>query len=228
MRTTVWIYVVVGMLTAVHVAGSEGCSTSASSAIRSILKSTLYQTLNEKNISLSESCPLHPSRDRFREWEDHKHMVSRTQWQCQYCHKLFKSESFLDLHMTRKHMDRVPSGANVCLADHCAIFGTCDNTTSPHPAITHGLCRPSAMARVQYQCQALFHTCFPTDLGPNAQAIHDHFVDYFCNKLTCETLPVQIESTPLSTSHLSAGTILTVLFAVFLLIFYIAYYCHRR
>ena len=56
------------------------------------------------------------------EHEKHKEVVRRTQYKSLYSDKTFYNEFYVDKHMDNRHMDKVPPGADVCLADYCEVL----------------------------------------------------------------------------------------------------------
>ena len=64
-------------------------------------------------MSISHHCPLHPSNDRLRQHEEHKQAVTQYQWKCALCGKMFRSESYIDLHLERKHHDTLPTNSTL-------------------------------------------------------------------------------------------------------------------
>ncbi len=74
-------------------------------------------------------CPLDPRNDRLKFHEENKKRVRHKQFQCQLCGKTFRNESWVDLHMDRRHADTAPR-AQACLADHCNSFRCNDDTSN--------------------------------------------------------------------------------------------------
>ena len=58
--------------------------------------------------SLPEECVLNPRFDAYLDQEVHKVEESRYEWRCEYCHKTFKNEFYMDRHMDNKHTDKIP------------------------------------------------------------------------------------------------------------------------
>ena len=70
------------------------------------------------------TCQLLPSRSIHAHAEAHKFKQRGGKWQCRACGKVFKSEHWIDAHVSRAHHQTTSHAEDaVCLADHCEILG---------------------------------------------------------------------------------------------------------
>jgi hypothetical protein len=83
------------------------CSRSLSRKIRKFVDHEIFSKLSIDPLALPDNCQLNPKYDLFRDQESHKVEYTRTEWRCQYCHKQFKNERYLDKHMDHKHEDKL-------------------------------------------------------------------------------------------------------------------------
>ena len=139
-------------------------------------------------VDLSPGCPLRPERDMFLEHERHKERLPGDKWRSTYAGKVFRSEYFVDLHMDNRHMDKVPPGADVCLADLCDVLRCDDYYLRYYPRrgrykVREGaFCSEDRMAEARVQCRALMDECVP-----QAGARLRQFLEVsLCENLTCQ------------------------------------------
>ncbi|CAE8647121.1 unnamed protein product, partial [Polarella glacialis] len=95
--------------------------------VRKVLEKEILKPVQKAGVaSWPQGCPLDPARDLYghQEKQKQKKRGSTTNWTCNICQKVFKSEHYLDLHMERKHMNEAPA-TGVCLADYCEVFDVC-------------------------------------------------------------------------------------------------------
>ena len=111
----------------------------------------------------------------YLEHERHKEVVRRTQFRSLYSDKVFKSEYYVDKHMDNRHMDKIPPGADVCLADYCDVL-RCDEHREWRQMDDRGRGRrKQAIERVfgrscdreklrgaRHFCEVVMRRCFPT------------------------------------------------------------------
>ena len=91
-------------------------------------------------------------------------------WKCGYCSKQFRSEGYLDLHMDRKHGDKLSHSG--CLADACD-FLRCPSATSGVDATLNEKADDAAGKAQQRRmrlCQAEVYAC-----APQTDAASAHF-----------------------------------------------------
>ena len=62
---------------------------------------------NKFKVDIPLSCPLHPERDIYHVIHQSKFQVDPRKWSCSLCGKSFHREPFLDLHMLKKHQDKL-------------------------------------------------------------------------------------------------------------------------
>jgi hypothetical protein len=101
----------------------ESCSREIARKVRSYLQKDVFSKLDFPATELPDSCQLNPKHDAYLDQEQHKSEVNRNDWTCLYCRKHFKSQFYLDRHMSLKHTDKLASNSTICLADMCPIFG---------------------------------------------------------------------------------------------------------
>jgi hypothetical protein len=137
---------------------------------------------------LSTACPLHPDNDHLLPHEGQKQPVTKFQWKCGVCGKMFKSEHYLDLHLERKHAGMLNQSASVCVGELCDVL-QCPSWLSalqrqekerPRP------CRSSELEARRHHCQHMLHDCFEAarpgaDLHPVFEAMEERF----CRPLSC-------------------------------------------
>ena len=166
------------------------CSRANSRFARSILKKSIYSLLKSANSELSLGCPLHPSRDLFRQQEQVKDMSYQSGWVCGYCGKWFYEEHFLDQHFDNRHSDVLDTVVNAtCLDDYCDILG-CDLARMQDTSILKGnhiwwknaLCRPTEMMNIQHRCLQIAKECSP----PGSSYVRDIIAGNICSRLTCK------------------------------------------
>mmetsp|Transcript_37270 Transcript_37270/g.51716 ORF Transcript_37270/g.51716 Transcript_37270/m.51716 type:complete len:218 (+) Transcript_37270:312-965(+) len=136
--------------------------------------------------NMTAQCALHKHKDMFREHEEHKYELRRSQWKCNYCGKIFRTEAFLDTHFENRHSDHIPKGAEVCLADYCDLIH-CDHDHPLRVKHEHNFfaCKPTDVEGKRHLCEAIAQKCFPREEGPDLANMHDFFVRQFCEAHTC-------------------------------------------
>jgi hypothetical protein len=69
-----------------------------------ILEQYLLPFVETQKYNLSSnSCRLHPNNDIFHEQEEKIEQLRPMQWQCGYCHKVFRTQTYLDSHFDNRH-----------------------------------------------------------------------------------------------------------------------------
>ena len=148
------------------------CSRERSRAARTVLNEFFYPVADGARYALDLGCPFSHARDLFYEHETHKEPVrhSKLYWRSLYSGKVFKSEYYVDKHMERRHGDKIPSTADVCLADYCDVL-QCDkhaeyvkNGRGSKPT----RCDEEQMSLVRDKCHEMLTQCFPNENGKYA------------------------------------------------------------
>jgi hypothetical protein len=85
----------------------QHCSREDSRVLNKYFSNHIYTELKVDPEELPQNCPFHPAYNIFRSQEAKKTKVSRSEWKCGFCGKRFKSEFYLDRHMTNKHVDKL-------------------------------------------------------------------------------------------------------------------------
>lgn len=95
----------------------------------------LLADLGIKQYDLEPFCPLKyiDTRDLLSSYEKHKSKLVGNTYECELCHKTFKSEHFVEQHLLRAHPQPVQP-SDICLADYCS-FLPCDDTFLPHRCV---------------------------------------------------------------------------------------------
>lgn len=114
------------------------CSWSLTKRVRYIYKSDILPLLSDLNIKqydLEPFCPLKyiDSRDMLLAYEKQKTKLSGNSYECEICHKTFKSEHYMEQHLLRVHPNPIEAN-DICLADYCS-FLPCDDTFLPHRCV---------------------------------------------------------------------------------------------
>ena len=87
---------------------SSKCSRERSREVRQYLSQYVYPLMNDKDPkNFPTQCHLNPQFDMYYDQEIHKNKVTSNIWKCEYCKKQFKSEHYLDKHMSLKHVDKL-------------------------------------------------------------------------------------------------------------------------
>ena len=81
------------------------CSRSQSREVRSFLNTTFFHQIDPNYMSVI--CDLNPINDLYLDQENNKQLLSRNEWKCLYCNKRFKSEHYIDKHMSNQHINRL-------------------------------------------------------------------------------------------------------------------------
>ena len=66
-----------------------------------------YPIFNKFKVDIPLNCPLNPERDMFHSFHQSKVQEDPAKWSCALCGKKFHSELFLELHMLKKHKDKL-------------------------------------------------------------------------------------------------------------------------
>lgn len=172
-------------------ASAPACSRERSRRARAVLDDYFYPVVDRHagSFEVPPACPFQRSKDMYLEQEKHKERVRRTQWKSLYSEKVFRTEWHVDKHMDNRHADKIPPGADVCLADYCAVL-RCDehhahrNPDDPSRSGSRGApsrskggggggagarrarrerCDESKLAGARHFCETLMHACFPSD-----------------------------------------------------------------
>lgn len=79
----------------------------------------MFADVAANSYELPSDCPLRPEFDQFAFLNSKKTMVRSQLWQCGLCPKQFKSEAFLERHMSAYHAAEVPKVSSVrhCMRD---------------------------------------------------------------------------------------------------------------
>jgi len=76
---------------------------SRSRMARQVLQSTVYAAAERIGHTLPHECSWHPSRDSVAADEAFMTIAGRNRFACTLCHKAFRTEDYLDLHLLRRH-----------------------------------------------------------------------------------------------------------------------------
>ncbi|XP_046639618.1 uncharacterized protein LOC124320770 [Daphnia pulicaria] len=102
---------------------SIGCSREFSFLVRNFVSKKWIPLFNKFKVDIPLSCPLHPERDIYHVIHQSKFQVDPRKWSCSLCGKSFHREPFLDLHMLKKHQDKLQlTEDSVCPADFCDLI----------------------------------------------------------------------------------------------------------
>ncbi|XP_032787663.2 uncharacterized protein LOC116925142 [Daphnia magna] len=102
---------------------SIGCSREFSFLVRNFVSKKWIPLFNKFKVEVPLSCPLHPERDIYHVIHQSKFQAGTTKWSCSICGKSFHREPFLDLHMLKKHQDKLQlTEDSVCPADFCDLI----------------------------------------------------------------------------------------------------------
>ncbi len=183
----------------------EGCSRFSTRQVRVFLEKEVYPRLPYPPEELPSSCQLNPLYDQFLDQERNKTEVSRSDYQCGLCGKHFRSEFYLDKHISTHHRVQLRgSGENrVCLGDLCPLFGcSVDPDSAMHQSYKAGRghfnkdrrdrtgqtfgtidegCTSDSLERQVYKCETLMRKCFG-DLHGDLQS---QFSTNICGSLQC-------------------------------------------
>ncbi len=113
------------------------CARNQSRVVRSVLENYLFPLVKEAKYEYPDGCSLNPSLDWtamytvqfefltvFRHERNKEPSRRGSRWKCGLCGKVFKAESWLDMHFENKHSSNIGKD-HVCLADICPLIG-CD------------------------------------------------------------------------------------------------------
>ena len=175
------------------------CSLERSRHARGVLDDFFHPVADRNRFRLPPNCPFDRSKDMYLEHEKHKEVVRRTQYKSLYSDKTFYSEHYVDKHMDNRHMDKVPPGADVCLADYCEVLRCDEHQAWKHPELrktigssaSRARCSEEKMRGVRHFCEVLMSRCFPTsgvdDGGAvTAARLSEYFTRHHCDMLTCD------------------------------------------
>ncbi|XP_002985753.2 uncharacterized protein LOC9640107 [Selaginella moellendorffii] len=211
-------------------AGDHGvqCSRARSRTARHILEEYLLPFVENENYALSPECRLHASNDAFREQEREKQFYHIHDWRCGYCHKIFESEEYLDLHFDNRHSETLNVSRHNCLADLCGALHCDYMETKDKHKFSKNKCSPS-VDRNRHLCEKLANSCFPPQQGAQATRLNDFFLRQFCDAHSCK--PGKRSYFPRGSGHRGnqpvyyAACFFTVLIV---LLFYTGLYIYRR
>mmetsp|Transcript_22461 Transcript_22461/g.49766 ORF Transcript_22461/g.49766 Transcript_22461/m.49766 type:complete len:282 (-) Transcript_22461:185-1030(-) len=183
------------------------CSRTKSRAVRQALGRVLWtpkvlKQVAKNNKTTPSDCPLDFRKDLYDVQEAQKHKLSTRgvvklpEFTCGFCGRAFKSEHYLDLHMERRHMDKVPEDA-FCLADYCEVFEVCNQqplelgappgrkraAAKRQAALKSEACNDTLMADAKEQCHILVHKCLPLSEGYGS--MHVDASRNVCQMLDC-------------------------------------------
>lgn len=208
---------------------SAECDRERSRLARIIIRQHVLPMARKAQEELSQQCPLDFAKDMFDLQESARHKHRGIHWKCGFCDKTFRTEVFLDQHMSNQHQNETHPGADVCLADYCDVMH-CNhfakqNSERFQPSLYNtSPCRPRWQAQLKHQCQDLADACF---LGPGNQQpslMHEYFVQHFCEAHSCnkQQQRERLETiTQLGSEHRVWGyRILVGLLALFMLLLY--------
>ncbi|KAH9535127.1 hypothetical protein CY35_17G037600 [Sphagnum magellanicum] len=167
--------------------GRVHCSRSRSRTVQEILSKYLlpFVEIQKYNLS-SNSCRLHPNNDIFHEQEEKIEHLRPMQWQCGYCHKVFRTQTYLDSHFDNRHSSMLGTSANRCLADFCGALH-CDYVDGlSNSKWKKTTCKPAVVDRNRHLCEVLANNCFPKEQSAAAQWLNDFFKRQFCDAHTCD------------------------------------------
>ena len=198
---------------------SPACSRERSRHARDVLDEFFHPVVARNDFVLPPNCPFGRDKDMYLEHERHKEVVRRTQYKSLYSDKVFKSEYYVDKHMDNRHMDKIPEGADTCLADYCDVL-RCDEHREWKRSDGRGgvgliawatarRCDREKMRGVRHHCEMLMHRCFPSasrvdddddderasssSSSASAAVLREHFTRHHCEYLTCESAPHMFE-----------------------------------
>ncbi|CAM6109895.1 unnamed protein product [Calypogeia fissa] len=203
------------------------CSRSRSRTARAILDEYLVPFLEQQQYNLSTKCRLHPENNMFQEQESQKDTIRPTQWQCNHCKKMFRTEEFLDKHFDNRHHDMLDMSPNRCLADVCGALH-CDYVASQTKISRSKPCNRAAVDKNKHLCESLANSCFPTDEGATPKRLHDFFLRQFCDSHTCnrdQKIFPRGSGKHRNRSLFFAFSLFTI---ICLIIFYVAIFLYRR
>eukprot|EP00439_Symbiodinium_sp_Y106_P004307 s449_g1.t1 len=171
---------------------SDSCSRVISRAVRKQLdKEVLKPAERAGLVGWPASCPWDPARDLFGAQEKHKNRKRSAtgMWTCGYCQKVFKNEHYLDLHLERKHPDKLPANG-VCLADYCEIFDVCQGEGSIRKSRVNGSsgtlqCNNETMQRERRRCEESLTKCLPLTQSEASRKMHAKLSRHFCQMMDC-------------------------------------------
>lgn len=203
------------------------CSRPRSRTARAILDEYLVPFLEQQQYNLSTKCRLQLQNDMFHEQEMQKDTIRPTQWQCNYCKKMFRSEEYLDRHFDNRHHDMLDTNPSRCLADVCGAIH-CDFFTSQIKINKKAPCNQAAANRNKHLCESLANSCFPTGEGPTALRLHDFFLRQFCDSHACGQGQKHFPRGSGKHKNRSLFFAFSLFTVILLAIFYVAIYLYRR
>ena len=115
------------------------CSWSLTKRVRSLYKTEIQPMMTDLGLTqydLEPFCPFKyiETRDVLAPYDKLKTKQSGVSYDCETCHKTFRTEGFAEQHIVKAHA--VEAGSqDVCLADYCS-FLPCDSSYLPHRCIT--------------------------------------------------------------------------------------------
>ena len=147
-------------------------------------RSAARELLLYRGVAISPTCPLHPDNDRLLPHEQRKKSLSRAQWRCSECSKLFRSERHLDLHLERKHAALLLPNATVCLGEYCDIL-RCPSWLEALRKQQAG-CDERKLRTRLHLCQHLLHDCV-VEGTPGGHLLFESLDQSICQPLRCES-----------------------------------------
>ena len=155
--------------------GFPACSRERSRHARAVLDEFFHPVVDKNRFELPPACPFARAKDMYLEHERHKEVVRRTQYKSLYSDKTFKSEYYVDKHMDNRHADKIPAGADVCLAEYCDVL-RCDafrgwRATDAKARFEHALdaiglhaheCDEASLEDARARCERVVARCFPS------------------------------------------------------------------
>lgn len=165
------------------------CDRGRSRSAKAVLRQYVLPMAAKAQCQLTEQCPFHPMRDVYGMQDAARHKHQGIQWKCGFCHKIFRTEPFLDQHMANHHQNETHPDAHVCLAELCDVLH-CDHFAKGSGGGFHYFqhhsapCKPKTKGQLKHHCQDIADTCF---LGEDNRAtlMYDYFVEHFCEAHTC-------------------------------------------
>ena len=91
-----------------HAPSPPRCDRLRSREARKQADRRLLRIVRDAGMDVPGSCPLGAGLDLLIEQERGKRRIGARLWGCGLCHKQFRSEYHLDLHLDRRHNDTLP------------------------------------------------------------------------------------------------------------------------
>jgi hypothetical protein len=106
--------------------------------------------------------------DTYVAQENMKIKERASQFRCGYCQKQFVNEHYMDLHLDRKHTDKLGSVGNkasICVADYCNVLSCIPQTKEDS---IKKVCKPDKMKSDELMCHVILDQCFPPQVSATA------------------------------------------------------------